>query len=70
VSLPQDGDVRAKYGLFTWKNGNRWVIEHRYISYDIDAEVALLNRLKPPKWEVLTQRLQTANTGNLIQTDR
>jgi predicted phosphodiesterase len=70
VSLPQDGDVRAKYGLFTWKNGNRWVIEHRYISYDIDAEVALLNRLKPPKWKVLTQRLQTANTGNLIQTDR
>jgi hypothetical protein len=70
VSLPQDGDVRAKYGLFTWKDRDGWAIEHRYVSYDIDAEVVLLNRLKPPKWQALSQRLQTANTGNLDLTER
>ncbi|HSG15927.1 MAG TPA: metallophosphoesterase family protein [Anaerolineae bacterium] len=70
VSLPQDGDVRAKYGLFTWQGRGGWAIEHRYVSYDIDAEVVLLNRLKPPKWKALSQRLQTANTGNLNQTER
>jgi hypothetical protein len=70
VSLPQDGDVRAKYGLFTWKDRGGWVIEHRYVSYDIDAEVVLLNRMKPPKWQALSQRLQTANTGNLDLTER
>jgi hypothetical protein len=70
VSLPQDGDVRAKYGLFTWKDRGGWAIEHRYVSYNIDAEVVLLNRLKPPNWKALSQRLQTAKTGNLNQTER
>jgi hypothetical protein len=54
----------TKYGLFTWKNRDSWANEHRYVSDDIDAEVALLKRLKPPKWEALSQRPQTANTGN------
>jgi predicted phosphodiesterase len=59
VSLPEDGDSRAKYGLFTWKDGGGWTIEHCFVAYDVDAEVDLLKDLKPPGWEAISQNLQT-----------
>lgn len=58
VSLPLDGDTRAKYGLLTWEGG--WTVEHRRVEYGIDQEVELLARLQPPKWQAFSQRLQRA----------
>jgi predicted phosphodiesterase len=57
VSLPLDGDARAKYGLLTWDDD--WTVEHRRIEYDIAQEVGYLTRLKPPKWRELSQQLQS-----------
>lgn len=59
VSQPLDGDQRAKYGLFTWENGE-WTIEHPYVPYDVQAEVEQFARLRPPNWEKLSRRLQMA----------
>ena len=58
VSLPLDGDQRAKYGLFTWDQG--WKIEHQYVAYDVDKEIDCLKTNRPPNWQKLIQRLQTA----------
>lgn len=49
VSLPLDHDRRAKYGLLTWHNG--WSVEHHYVDYDIDAEIAAYESNRPPGWE-------------------
>jgi len=62
VSLPQDGDMRAKYGLLTWKARSGWTIEHRYISYDVAKEIALLTELQPPGWESFRRCLETAHS--------
>lgn len=58
VSLAQDGDTRAKYGLFTWEGGG-WQIEHRYVSYDLDEELALLAERQIPRWETYARYLKT-----------
>lgn len=60
VSLPLDGDQRAKYGLFTWEK--EWTIEHKYVPYDIEKEIDCLKTIQPPNWEELVRRLQTAQT--------
>jgi predicted phosphodiesterase len=57
VSLPLDGDARAKYGLLTWEQGSGWSITHQYIRYEIGQERQMLSQLKPPDWESLSQRL-------------
>lgn len=57
VSLPLDGDPRAKYGLLTWDDG--WTIENRRIEYDVGREVGQLKKLQPPQWEKRSQVLET-----------
>ncbi|MBK8900865.1 MAG: metallophosphoesterase family protein [Anaerolineaceae bacterium] len=59
VSLPLDGDQRAKYGLLTWDDG--WTMTHQYVEYDVDKEIALLKQVQPPNWQELVERLQTAS---------
>jgi predicted phosphodiesterase len=59
VSLPLDGDNRAKYGLLTWDHG--WTVEHKRVDYDVDQEVDHLKRLKPPNWQKLGRHLQHAS---------
>ncbi|MCL4267634.1 MAG: metallophosphoesterase family protein [Anaerolineae bacterium] len=61
VSLAQDGDTRAKYGLFTWNGGGGWQIEHRYVAYDLDKELALLAERQMPDWEKYSRRLKSAH---------
>lgn len=56
VSLPLDGDTRAKYGLLTWDNG--WSVEHRFVEYDVDKEIALLEQIRPPEWAHLCEWLR------------
>ena len=58
VSLPGDGDDRAKYGLLTWADGAGWSVEHRYVEYDVDEELNALETLRPPDWENLGKRLE------------
>jgi predicted phosphodiesterase len=60
VSLPVDGDRRAKYGLFTWRGDEGWQIEHHHVEYDVEREIKLLTAVQPPEWQSLVQRLQTA----------
>lgn len=50
VSMPGDGDPRAKYGLFTW-DGRDWSFEHKYVAFAIDPEIAAYRANKPPGWE-------------------
>jgi predicted phosphodiesterase len=61
VSLPLDGDRRAKYGLLTWTAGGpnqgEWQVEHRRVEYDIEAEKQALAKRQPPGWEDLQKRL-------------
>lgn len=54
VSLPLDGDTRAKYGLLEWVDG-RWQITHQYVEYDLAAERQALSQKKPPDWERLAE---------------
>ena len=57
VSLPLDGDSRAKYGMLTWNGSAAWEISHRYVEYDIKHERQFLSQKKPPNWESLSERL-------------
>jgi predicted phosphodiesterase len=60
VSLARDGDRRAKYGLFRWHQDGGWHIEHRYVEYDMEKELALLADIRPPDWESVSRQLETA----------
>ena len=61
VSLPLDGDARAKYGLLQWAaqgpNKDSWSVEHRYVEYDVEKERQILADRQPPGWQDLQQRL-------------
>ncbi len=59
VSLPGDGDVRAKYALLTW-DGERWQIEYRRLDYDVKSEVGAYQNIKPPGWEEIVEVLDMA----------
>ena len=61
VSLPLDGDTRAKYGLLTWTavgpNEGEWQVEQRRVAYDLEREQQALAQRQPPGWQDLQQRL-------------
>lgn len=57
VSLPLDGDSRAKYGLLTWNEGDGWSISHQYVDYDIEKERQIIAQIQMPDWESLRDRL-------------
>lgn len=59
VSLPLDGDTRAKYGLLTWDDGS-WSVDFRRIEYDIEQEFRLLRQLRPPQWRKNGRQLKSA----------
>ena len=50
VSMPGDGDARAKYALLTWADG-RWSAEHRRVAYDVGPEADAFRERRPPGWE-------------------
>ncbi len=49
VSMPGDGDGRAKFALVEWGDG-RWAMAHHRVAYDVDAEAAAFRALHPPRW--------------------
>lgn len=58
VSMPGDGDRRAKYGILTW-DGDNWNIEHRRVDYDIDGEIEAFRSAQPPGWEKSVEALKS-----------
>lgn len=50
VSMPGDGDPRAKYGLFTW-DGDSWSFERKYVSFDMAGEIAAYQTRMPTGWQ-------------------
>ena len=58
VSMPGDGDPRAKYGLFTW-NGAAWSFERYAVEYDIIPELEAYQRERPPGWENIVQTMES-----------
>jgi predicted phosphodiesterase len=64
VSIPGDNDPRAKYAIFTWKAGS-WEMELRRVSYDMDAEVAAYQVMRPPGWKKFVETI--INEGYFAQ---
>ncbi len=57
VSMPGDGDPRAKYGLLTWDGGS-WDVEHVYVEYDVEAEIEAFRENRPLGWEDSVESLE------------
>jgi predicted phosphodiesterase len=57
VSLPGDGDPRAKYAVFTWQAAG-WSFEHHYVDYSIEAEIQAYQTAQPPRWETAVAKLK------------
>ncbi|MFN2187204.1 MAG: metallophosphoesterase family protein [Candidatus Promineifilaceae bacterium] len=51
VSMPGDGDVRAKYAVLSWKKETGWNIEMHYVDFDPAEEITAFLEKKPPGWE-------------------
>ena len=58
VSMPADGDMRAKYALLEW-DGEQWQIEHHRVEYDVESEVHAYRSAKPPGWEEAVKTLES-----------
>ncbi len=57
VSMPGDGDPRAKYGIFTWE-GVAWSFERYAVDYDVRRELAAYERERPPGWEKFVETME------------
>ena len=57
VSIPGDGDPRAKYALLTWDAGS-WNVEHIYVSYNVEPEIEAFRQSRPPGWEDSVESLE------------
>ncbi len=58
VSMPGDGDPRAKYGLFTWE-GDAWTFERNMVRYDGRAEIEAYKAQRPPGWENIVDTMES-----------
>lgn len=58
VSMPGDGDPRAKYGLFTW-DSDAWSFERVAVAYDILPEIEAYRQHQPPGWENIVQTMES-----------
>ena len=59
VSLPGDGDDRAKYAVLSWSKEDGWKAKHHYVGYQIESEIAAFRQHKPPGWEHRVKKLET-----------
>lgn len=59
VSLPGDGDGRAKYAILTWSERDGWSAEHVRISYDSHDELEAFRRARPSGWLDRVEQLET-----------
>lgn len=61
VSMPGDGDWRAKYSILTWAAGSGWTTEFIRVPYPVADEIGAYRQKRPPGWENLVEQLQTQN---------
>ncbi len=59
VSMPGDGDPRAKYAILTWTAGSGWLIERHYLDFEIEPEIEAFRENRPPGWEKYSDVLVT-----------
>jgi hypothetical protein len=59
VSLPGDGDKRAKYAVLSWSKEDGWQVKHHYVDYQVESEIAAYEQNKPPGWEHRVKKLAT-----------
>ncbi len=57
VSMPGDGNPKAKYGIFTW-TGDRWTFERRYVPFNIEAEIDAYRQAQPPGWQLMVRQIE------------
>jgi len=58
VSLPGDGDVRAKFTTMTWGRDGGWEVELHHMEYSAEEEVRALEDRKPPGWREAVESYQ------------
>jgi len=60
VSLPGDGDGRAKYAVISWTEELGWSAEHIRVTYDINPEIEAYRLQRPPGWQNQVDTLVSA----------
>ncbi len=58
VSMPGDGDPRAKYGIFSWQE-KEWGFERQFVTYEIEKEVDAYRQSQPPGWGKMVETMQS-----------
>lgn len=66
VSMPGDGDARAKYAIISWQPDAGWSVDYFKVPYSVKEEINAFQETKPPDWEEKVNQL-TAN-GYIAQT--
>lgn len=62
VGNPKDGDLRCRYGVFTWDAGaSGWMAEHRYVDYPLEATIRQIEASSLPDKLGTIQRLLRAS---------
>jgi len=59
VSMPGDGEERARYSLLSWSGQSGWSQEIRYVRYDPEAEAEAYRDRKPPGWQEAAEMYAT-----------
>lgn len=59
VSLPGDGDARAKYAIISWQSETGWSVQHFKIPYSVEDEIKAYRDAKPPDWEEKVDQLNS-----------
>jgi predicted phosphodiesterase len=65
VSLPGDGDPRAKYAVVKWQGDQYWEVEWHRIDYAIEGEIEAYLENQPPNWKEGVEMLRTS--GSIAQ---
>lgn len=59
VSLPGDGDGRAKAAILTWRETTGWEVEFVHVAYPVQDEIEAFRRNRPPAWPDRVEQLKT-----------
>jgi predicted phosphodiesterase len=65
VSLPGDGDGRAKVAILNWIDGAGWTAEFMHVAYPINDEIQAYKKQRPPGWRQQVEQLE--NLGYVPQ---
>jgi predicted phosphodiesterase len=57
VSMPGDGDARAKYAIISWQPETGWSVQHFKVSYSPGEEVKAFRDTQPPDWREKVDQL-------------